>query len=137
MVPGLFDSTNIPVLQEVLGFASSRHHVLAGNVANADTPGYQVRDLSVETFQERLKDLIHAQSGPSELTSPGRVGYNPSDPLQHVRETMKSIQYLDDSDVGMEQQVTEIAKNQFMYNLAVSIMNSQFRLLQTAISERV
>jgi flagellar basal body rod protein FlgB len=37
----------------------------------------------------------------------------------------------------MEQQVTEIAKNQFMYNLAVAIMNSQFRLLQTAISERV
>jgi flagellar basal-body rod protein FlgB len=137
MVPGLFDSTNIPVLQEVLGFASSRHHVLAGNVANADTPGYQVRDLSVETFQERLKDLINAQAGPSELTSPGRVGYNPSDPLQQVRDSMKSIQYLDDSDVGMEQQVTEIAKNQFMYNLAVSIMNSQFRLLQTAISERV
>jgi flagellar basal-body rod protein FlgB len=137
MVPGLFDSTNIPVLQEVLSFAASRHHVLAGNVANVDTPGYRVRDLSVETFQERLQDFIHSQDGPSELTSPGRVGYDPRDPLQHVRESMKSIQYLDDSDVGMEQQVTEIAKNQFMYNLAVAIMNSQFRLLQAAISERV
>lgn len=137
MVPGLFDSTNIPVLQEVLNFASNRHHVSAGNVANADTPGYRVRDLSVETFQQRLKDLINVQAGPSELTSPGRVGYDPNDPIRQVRETMKSIQYLDDSDVGMEQQVTEIAKNQFMYNMAVSIMNSQFRLLQTAISERV
>jgi flagellar basal-body rod protein FlgB len=125
------------VLQEVLSFASSRHHVLAGNVANADTPGYRVRDLSVDTFQQRLKEYVHAQEGPSELTSPGRVGYNPGDPLQHVRDSMKSIQYLDDSDVGMEQQVTEIAKNQFMYNLAVAIMNSQFRKLQVAISERV
>jgi flagellar basal-body rod protein FlgB len=137
MVPGLFDSTTIPVLQEVLSFASSRHHVLAGNVANADTPGYRVRDLSVDTFQQRLKEYVHAQEGPSELTSPGRVGHNPGDPLQHVRDSMKSIQYLDDSDVGMEQQVTEIAKNQFMYNLAVAIMNSQFRKLQVAISERV
>jgi hypothetical protein len=30
-----------------------------------------------------------------------------------------------------------VAKNQFLHNLTVSIMNSQFRLLQTAISERV
>ena len=50
---------------------------------------------------------------------------------------MKSIQLLDGSDVGIEQQVTEVAKNQFLHNLSVSIMSSQFRLLQAAISERV
>ncbi len=50
---------------------------------------------------------------------------------------METIQFLDDSNVGIEQQVTEIAKNQFLHNMAISIMNSQFRLLQVAISERV
>ena len=57
--------------------------------------------------------------------------------MRQVRESLKSIQFLDGSDVGIEQQVTEVAKNQFLHNLSVSIMNSQFRLLQTAISERV
>ena len=31
----------------------------------------------------------------------------------------------------------EVAKNQFLHNLSVSILCSQFRLLQAAISERV
>jgi len=37
----------------------------------------------------------------------------------------------------MEQQIAEIAKNQLMHNIAIAVMNSQFRLLQTAVSERV
>ncbi len=51
--------------------------------------------------------------------------------------SLKSVQFLDGSDVGIEQQVTEVAKNQFLHNLSLSIMTSQFRLLQAAISERV
>ena len=57
--------------------------------------------------------------------------------MREVRDALKSIQFLDGSDVGIEQQVTEVAKNQFLHNLSVSIMSSQFRLLQTAISERL
>ena len=44
-------NTTIPLLQEVASFAEARHHVLAGNIANVDTPGYRVRDLSPETFR--------------------------------------------------------------------------------------
>jgi flagellar basal-body rod protein FlgB len=57
--------------------------------------------------------------------------------MREVRESLKTILFLDGSDVGIEQQVTEVAKNQYLHNLTVSIMNSQFPLLQTAISERV
>ena len=54
----MFQSTTIPVLQEVVSFSQARHAVLAGNIANIDTPGYQARDLSVEDFQARLKQAI-------------------------------------------------------------------------------
>ena len=139
MLATLFDQTTIPVLQEVASFAQARHHVLAGNIANVDTPGYRVRDLSVETFQERLKDAIESRHyDRHEVASPGNPHASyPGDEMRQVRESLKSIQFLDGSDVGIEQQVTEIAKNQFLHNLSVSIMSSQFRLLQTAISERV
>ncbi|MBM4087923.1 MAG: flagellar basal body rod protein FlgB [Planctomycetes bacterium] len=138
MLPGLFDGTTIPVLQEVLCFAQARHNVLAGNVANADTPNYQVRDLSLENFQQRLKEAISARARQSASVSPGMLSQSdPGDAMRHVRESTKSIQFLDGSDVGIEQQVTEVAKNQFLHNLALAIMNSQFQLLQTAISENV
>ena len=137
MLNSIFDSTNIPVLQEVISFAQSRHDVLAGNVANLDTPGYRVRDLSVETFQQRLKEAIEGRGRSQSSYSSGVMTDSPDEAMRQVRESMKSILFHDDSNVGIEQQITEIAKNQTMHNLAVSIMASQFRLLQAAVSERV
>ncbi len=57
--------------------------------------------------------------------------------LAEVAKNPKSILYHDQSNDGVEFQVTEMVKNQMQHNLALSIMTSQFRLLQTAISERV
>ena len=57
-------STQIPVLEQVVNFSQARHGVLAGNIANLDTPGYRVRDLSPELFQERLKAAIQAKNTP-------------------------------------------------------------------------
>ena len=42
----------------------------------------------------------------------------------------------DDNNTSMEEQVTEIAKNQAQHNLALSLMTAQFRLLRAAITER-
>ncbi len=137
MIPNLFDSTNIPVLQEVLSFSEARHNVLAGNIANVDTPGYKVRDLSLDTFQERLKEAIFERDTARQAPSPGLAQSDPGDALRNVHDSIKSVLFLDGSDVGLEQQVTEVAKNQLMHNMAIAIMSSQFRLLQTAISERV
>lgn len=136
MISGIFDSTTIPALQEAMQFAQARHEVLAGNIANLDTPGYRVRDLSPEVFQERLKEAIEARETRNEPWSPGSTS-RPGDPLNRVSESMPSILYHDESNVGIEQQVTEMTKNQFLHNVAISVMSSQFRLLQTAISERV
>lgn len=137
MLPTIFDSTTIPILQESIGFAQARHEVLAGNIANMDVPGYRVRDLSVETFQKRLKEAIESSRQANAPISPGILSSKPDNAMKEVRDSMKSILYHDDSNVGIEQQVVEMSKNQFMHNMAISILNSQFGLLQAAISERV
>lgn len=108
-----------------------------GNVANIDTPGYRVRDLSVETFQDRLRDAIDARDETSAALSPGQISGQRDTAMQAVRDATRDILYHDGSDVGMEQQVLEISKNQYMHNMAITIMGTQFRMLQTAISERV
>ena len=58
MFASLFQSSTLPVLEQVVGFTQARHGVLAGNIANLDTPGYLTRDLSPEKFQEKLKDAL-------------------------------------------------------------------------------
>jgi flagellar basal-body rod protein FlgB len=148
MLPGLFQSTTIPALDQLAQFTHARHAVLAGNVANIDTPGYRSRDLSVDEFQSKLRDLLVSsrESGSGESSELDGLtahvtklagGGDQGDALSKVRDSMHQILYHDDSDKNMEHQVAEINKNQMMHNLAVTLMSSQFRLLQMAISERV
>ena len=58
MLSSAMQSSTIPILEQVVQFAQARHGVLAGNLANIDTPGYQTRDLSPEMFQARLRTAI-------------------------------------------------------------------------------
>ena len=139
MFENLIQSTSIPILEQVIQFSKDRHTLLAGNLANLDTPGYQARDLSVADFQTRLKEALETRGNsaagrglsPGELDAPGR------NDLDQVAKSSSTILRHDGVDVTMESQVTEMVKNQMQHNLALSIMTSQFRLLQTAISERV
>jgi flagellar basal-body rod protein FlgB len=136
MLTGLFQSTTIPVLQEVVSFAQTRQAVLAGNIANIDTPGYQAKDLSVEDFQSRLKEAIESRDQP-ELRSPGEAALPPKPLVAEVAKSSQTILRHDMGNVEMESQVTEMVKNQMQHNTALSILTDQFRQLQMAISGRV
>jgi flagellar basal-body rod protein FlgB len=146
MVTGLFDSSTLPVLEQVVTFTEARHGVLAGNMANLDTPGYRSQDLSTAEFQTRLKDAIEGQQRAA-ATSRAPYPYpegaisttttsSSQGELATVTDTVKGMLRHDDNNTSLEEQVSEIAKNQAQHNLALSLMNAQFRLLRAAITER-
>ncbi len=134
---GIFNSTSIPVVEQVANFTEARHEVLAGNVANMDTPGYRSRDLSVDVFQDRLKEAIRAQKEKNHPVSQASLSADPDRKMREVKESMKDILYHDESDVGLEQQVLQLSKNNGLHTMAVAIMASQFKTLDVAIRERV
>ena len=136
MLSSLFQSTTIPMLQEVVSFAQARHTILTGNIANMDVPGYQARDLSVEDFQARLKEALATRDQPA-AGSPGEPRFLEKANAAAVAGVSRSVLRHDLGNVDLETQVSEMVKNQIQHNLAITIMTNQFRLLQTAISEKV
>lgn len=136
MMPSLFQSTTIPVLEQVVNFTQARHSLLAGNIANIDTPGYRMRDLSPEIFQARLKDAIRERNE-TPTSSSANWNYEPNNSVTSVSSSLADMLHHDDSNGNLESQVTAVAKNQLHYNVALAIMTSQFRLLQAAVSEKV
>jgi flagellar basal-body rod protein FlgB len=147
LLSSIFQSSTIPVLEHVANFTESRHGVLAGNIANLDTPGYQTRDLSPGLFQARLKEAIQVRHqlparsyGTSDVAGGGVASNHRERQMEafsKVKDSMRSIYRHDGGDVSMEQQVNELVKNQQQHNLAINIMSAQFRLLRAAITERV
>lgn len=130
----LFQSTAVPALEQSAAFAQRRHEVLAGNLANIDTPGYRSRDLSVDQFQQALAESIQQATQPS----PGHALDQQAQPdfADGPRQAMEQVVFHDGSDVALERQVTAMAKNQHLHNLAVALMRSQFSILRAAIAER-
>ena len=148
MLSSIFQSSTIPVLEQVVNFTEARHGVLAGNVANLDTPGYKTRDLSPAEFQKKLTEAIEVRNQPVMPYDSRSFGLASTDgtrqhaadqaaAFKNVKNSMKSILRHDGDDVSMEREINEIVKNQQQHNLAVNIMSAQFRLLRAAITERV
>lgn len=154
MSPSIFGNTALESLERTVEFSTRRHAVLAGNIANMDTPGYQTRDLPVKNFQDSLRALSDAKLRLSDGTSStNRVTGFDDEPevlvrseellaakdaaVQHVYDSMKQVVYQDGSDDSLEMQVLEISKNQSMHNMAIALLRSQFQTLKVAISESV
>ena len=123
------------MLEQVVCFAQARHNVLAANIANMDTPGYQAHDLSVQEFQESLKAAIQERDHPSTM-SPGEPDFQPTVPLADVAKKVSSTVRADQSSGTLEARAAGMAQNQMQHNMAIALLVNQFRLLETAISEK-
>tara|TARA_R110002073_G_scaffold217716_5_gene377922 strand:+ start:758 stop:1162 length:405 start_codon:yes stop_codon:yes gene_type:complete len=131
---GIFKSTTIPALEQSLTFSERRHELLAGNIANLDTPGYRSRDLDESEFQNALAESIQDSRRTRPTDSIGAVTRD--DIYAGPRAASEQVVFHDGSDVSLEGQITEIAKNQHLHGLAITTMRSQFSLLRAAITER-
>ncbi|MDR1957564.1 MAG: flagellar basal body rod protein FlgB [Planctomycetaceae bacterium] len=134
----LFNQTTVPVLEQVVKFDEARQNLLAGNIANYDTPGYAMRDIDVSEFKGKLARAIEKKNeigGPTSVTYP--YGKDTMEAQGEIWPVDIPILYHDDNNVGMEYQVTEMSKNNMEFDTAIGIMRHQMNLLQTAISERV
>ncbi|MDX1962541.1 MAG: flagellar basal body rod protein FlgB [Pirellulales bacterium] len=136
MLNGLLQNTTVPILEQVVNFSQARHNLLAGNIANLDTPGYQARDLSTTQFESHLQQLVEERRQPALETDSASMLPELAGSGRNSDLAWGTVMRHDLVDVTLEEQIAQLSKNQMQHNLAISIMTSQFRLLQAAISER-
>ncbi len=69
MINDLMSTSTSSLLEKVMIFAEKRQEVLAGNIANIDTPDYVMRDLPVSDFKAAMTAAVERlQQGP--ITNP-------------------------------------------------------------------
>lgn len=120
MMNRLTDALNFQ--SQALVLRSERQRLLASNIANADTPGYEARDFN---FASALRDASQAmQAGvPSALaTSEARL-----------RWAMPSQTNLDRNTVDMDRERAAFAENALKYDASLRFLNGSIRTLQEAM----
>ncbi|MCB1941506.1 MAG: flagellar basal body rod protein FlgB [Candidatus Accumulibacter sp.] len=119
--------------QQALSLRATRQQVLAGNIANADTPHYQARDLD---FSRALQDAVSGRGAsalPLATTSPRHSpGASDGAPLNLLyRQPVQAS--ADGNTVDMDVERAQFAENAFYYEAGLTFLTGRIRTLQTAI----
>jgi flagellar basal-body rod protein FlgB len=110
---------------------AERQRVIAGNIANADTPGYQARDFN---FAQALRDAAGAATGTG--TGSGiaadvmRAGSGAAPLLRYAVPTQTN---LDNNTVDMDRERAAFADNAVKYESTLRFINSNVRTMLDAM----
>jgi flagellar basal-body rod protein FlgB len=100
-------------LERYMDLLSARQKLVAGNIANADTPGYKTRDLD---FQSELASAV-------------------ASPVLNVVEVSGLTTKNDGNNVSIDRESRLLAENALRFNVASALMKSQIRQIRTALQE--
>ena len=120
------------VMQAALQVRSARAELLAGNVANADTPGYVARDLKPLDFEQALSD---ANSGATMMTTNARhIALSPSHAGKFEdHETPDQESNPNGNAVSLEMEMIKVSDTQAQFQAAANLYAKAMTLMNTAI----
>jgi flagellar basal-body rod protein FlgB len=135
-MPGIFDR-DITLLERSLDFRAKRNNLLAGNIANIETPGYKAKDL---VFEQALGTALKSQEpGPMQTTNARHLDGRVSTPLQMVQprviQSANPVGSVDGNSVDLEREMAKLAENQINYQALTSMISHKFMQLRSAIRE--
>jgi len=130
----LFDRTPDILLGKMLDRAALAQRVIASNVANVSTPGYERLGVS---FDEVLQRAVRADRENFKRTSPKHL----PDPnwVKNIRPKVVKVEdgyWNGVNNVDIEREMVDLAKNQLDFNIAAKLLNQKFSQLRTAIRGR-
>lgn len=129
-------STGMDALEQVLSMTYDRHRILADNIANIDTPGYQMRDLDTAAFQKELASAITRarRQNPNNprLVVDDRATAGASSP-SHPR----PLVFHDGNNRTVEDIMVDMSKNSIQQSQAAALLRNQLNLMRVVISENV
>jgi flagellar basal-body rod protein FlgB len=131
-------TSSIDFQTQALMLRSERQRLLAGNIANADTPGFQARDFD---FKTALSAATSSQSGAEAATRLGGPIARGASGLSTAPRAMDpDLRYatpaqtnLDGNTVDMDRERASFADNAVRYEATLRFINGSLRTLQDAM----
>ncbi|MCU5775405.1 flagellar basal body rod protein FlgB [Erwiniaceae bacterium BAC15a-03b] len=121
---------------EALNLRAQRQEILASNIANADTPGYQARDIDFSSELKRAVEQGRAQgSGLSlAITSARHIPVsNASAPDLDLLYRVPDQPAMDGNTVDMDRERTQFADNSLKYQTDLTLISSQIKGMMSVL----
>ncbi len=122
MITGLTDSLDFH--GQALQLQAERAKLIAGNIANVDTPGFNARDFD---FASALRDATGSAGLGSGIASQIMSSGEPGVPNPELRYALPSQTNLDGNSVDMDRERDAFASNSVKYESTLRFINASVR----------
>ena len=116
----LIDSPSLQLATRFLDLAAYRQQLVAGNIANIDTPGYRTRDID---FQQELQRSLATSSSNSAAVQP------------KPEEVPGLMERPDGNNVSVDREAMALAQSQLQFRIGVAVLRHEIHMVSTAINE--
>lgn len=124
----LFSNT-ITSLEKAISQSTAKQRIISNNIANVDTPNYKAQDVRFETTLTNEMQKLQAKK-----TSSKHIEFGGSDSSGYRIVTKNNTNYNHNgNNVDIDQEMTEMAKNQIQYNALIERLSGKFNSLKTVI----
>ena len=120
------DLSTVDTLQAALTYHRERHTVLAGNVANLDTPGYRPVDLERRTADD---------PGAMAVTHEGHIAAPGATDFVTSFDDGGRLQGTDGNAVSLERELSKIDANRARYATAAELVSRRLAMLRYAAGD--
>ena len=125
----------IAVLQKSLDLRAQKQQVIAGNIANAETPGYSARKLN---FEDNLRKAISSPEMAGRKTNAKHfpIGSSGISAVQGtITKQINSSPLGDGNSVSVDDEMFDLAENQILFEAASQIIKKKFSMLKFAAGD--
>ncbi len=133
MIEKMFNQ--VDKLNQGLDASWKRSEVIANNIANNDTPGYNRASVA---FEDYYRAALEQDAGGSFAMKRTRekhfAGAMETEPRIEVQVDESTTMRMDDNNVDIEKEMTDLATNTLYYYTLQSKVSSEFSQLSTAIT---
>jgi flagellar basal-body rod protein FlgB len=104
------------LVERALNIRAFYHKIIAGNIANAETPNYKEKD--IDFFDEIQKKMTSKQD-----IAVKELGGD------------ESMNSMDGNTVNIENQMVKLTENNMLYNSLVQVVSKKFSMMRYLINE--
>ncbi|HQC79405.1 MAG TPA: flagellar basal body rod protein FlgB [Accumulibacter sp.] len=119
--------------QQALALRAKRQQVLAGNIANADTPNYKARDFD---FQATLQQTLAGRQESAialATTSPRHLAGTDGSAVPTLGYRQPVQASADGNTVEMDVERTQFAENAFYYEAGLTFITNKIKSMLSAV----
>lgn len=118
----MFDNT-VSLLSASLAFATRRHEVIAGNLANVETPNYKAKDMPFDAVLSAAMERARSRPTDAPRYATPRIVLDATGELR-----------TDGNNVNAENEMVKLLKNSGLFNASTELIRYKFSTLKMAMA---